>query len=1061
MEINEIEREIDSITHLKHSRLTDEEDRLAEKLKSMCDAEGKELDFKKSAAIFHELGKEYRARSPDQFSLIKSAVLYNAAIARSPENVAEIENDLRNLCQHVLTIANAKIKNADLIAKSKNVKQTVIKWRDQIEIYLCDIQQIPHDVQLSEMQRLETVKIDDVQRIQSQIANFYIEIMAEIASYCEHVMGDAPFSFAIAGMGSLARKEITPYSDFEHVILLSNDAQNSDGIHSQKRNYFRWFTVIFQMIIVNLQETLIPSAAIVSLNTESSIHGNWFYDCFTQRGISFDGMMDHACKFPLGRQQPTKNKPWTTELIKTVDEMINYLSSEESLKNGYHLSDILTKTCFVYKDKHVFNEFQQGIYRKLEETTADVRSVIKKQVADDLENFATRSTITKLKTKNVLNVKQIVYRSTTLFISGLGRLYNVRASSSFEVIEQLVRRNIITEYAKHHLMYAVALACEIRLKWYAKNKQQCDVITSDLDRQISATTKLSQIVGKISIMKYFQIAYALQCDVAKRLSLQKKHFYSNPHLFNLSICHCFDDYDQLQNFLELPNQRQFSLTERYNDFDNCLKAMDQGISSTSRKQFIFKVENCKNFGFQMYRLGQYDDALECFENMLALYKNKQVTAATNDTILIQFSTEHIKTVAYVHYLIGKCLSFIGRDEEARQSLQESLKEFKRVLPEYADAQYWIGRCLLEMKRPSEAIKYLQSSMPENVITDEASAQSLYWIGYCFVERKMPLEAEKCLKKCLNIQGKTDLNFGNKEIADTHLCYGRCLRLKCNLSEALDHFKKSFELRRQQSFNAERDLEIANSLYWIGICEQDKSNYTAAIENFKQHLNIIKSNSLDENTDIRIADAQFLIGSCLMKKNKANEAVEWLENSLKIRNNISVDVSSDLFISKILKQLSTCLLKLHKTEEALEYFKEMLPIQERISTNLSIDKEVVDTLDGIAQCLVSLNKHDGAVQHIQRALDMKKLQTKNRGLYGCCNRLNFRTTFCCIRKQKALKAMLCYRQATPCKKTLSKTALHCFGVCKVFTNLLCYSLYISYFGLFIFFIVFVVTRPDLN
>ena len=52
--------------------------------------------------------------------------------------------------------------------------------------------------------------------------------------------------------------------------------------------------------------------------------GDWFYDVVTPRGISFDGMMPHACKFPLGRQQHTKDKQFTTELIKPVSEMLEY-----------------------------------------------------------------------------------------------------------------------------------------------------------------------------------------------------------------------------------------------------------------------------------------------------------------------------------------------------------------------------------------------------------------------------------------------------------------------------------------------------------------------------------------------------------------------------------------------------------------------------------------------------------------------------------------------------------------------------------------------------------------
>ena len=150
-------------------------------------------------------------------------------------------------------------------------------------------------------------------------------------------MGEAPFAFAIAGMGSLARKEITPYSDFEHIILLPNRVNTGHESYEQNLEYYRWFSVIFHTIVINLQETILPSVAISSLNDKSSNLGNWFYDGYTPRGIAFDGMMLHACKFPLGRQEWTNNKPWKTELIKPIDEMLKYLESEESLKNGYHL----------------------------------------------------------------------------------------------------------------------------------------------------------------------------------------------------------------------------------------------------------------------------------------------------------------------------------------------------------------------------------------------------------------------------------------------------------------------------------------------------------------------------------------------------------------------------------------------------------------------------------------------------------------------------------------------------------------------------------------------------
>ena len=60
--------------------------------------------------------------------------------------------------------------------------------------------------------------------------------------------------------------------------------------------------------MLNTQKTIIPSLNIKSLNDAKFPLGDWYFDAYTPRSISFDGMMPHACKFPF-RTEPTKRKP--------------------------------------------------------------------------------------------------------------------------------------------------------------------------------------------------------------------------------------------------------------------------------------------------------------------------------------------------------------------------------------------------------------------------------------------------------------------------------------------------------------------------------------------------------------------------------------------------------------------------------------------------------------------------------------------------------------------------------------------------------------------------------
>ncbi|CAK8677685.1 unnamed protein product [Clavelina lepadiformis] len=537
--------------------LSNKELSLAEDLRKCCNEKGAEIDIKESADIFHKLSIVYKERSEEiewrftfamavltlignspsritdlirnvlpailtsiRFGLIRSAALMNAAIVRKPSNVDEIKNDLDKLHRYVLKLAKVQRDQFDVGAYVDEVVREKIKsMREETKLVLDKLKHIPDDASSERAHELEMDKINRVKTLQDKIAAKYTDIMKSISDKSIEIMGKPPCRYCVAGMGSLARNEITPYSDFEHVIvlddeLLQNHDENSDQYQSALE-YFRWFSVLLHVIILRLGETIIPAVSVPSLNNNQIKEHNWFYDAHTPSGISFDGMVLHACKFPLGRQEKTKNKPWTTELIKPVTKMVEYLDADVDFKNGYHLGDILTKTSFVSGFKSIYDKFSQRVTDQIQSLSMPRQhQLILKQLEEDLNNFDVGKYLISFTFRRSFNIKRVVYRSSTLFIAALGRLNSVYQSSysCYDVIDKLTKKQKFDSETAHKLAYSISIACEVRLKIYCLKRKQDDISQNSLYFNItdSYIPDLVAAVGEKSIFDYFKITWSLQ-----------------------------------------------------------------------------------------------------------------------------------------------------------------------------------------------------------------------------------------------------------------------------------------------------------------------------------------------------------------------------------------------------------------------------------------------------------------------------------------------------------------------------------------------------------------------
>ena len=484
---------------------------LAAELNAVCDENGKEVDVAKSAPIFHQFGKLYRNRSPDKISLIQSSVFFNAALARQPSN-CNAKKDLEELCLHVLTLAGVKHRKKNTIEfLSLDIQRKILIIRIKTQKQLQNLQIIPIGLPLSKLSKLKKKKITVIRNLQATITNSFIDVMNDVASHCIGLLGRPPCEYAVVGMGSLARQEITPYSDFEHVIVLEEGVQHFLR-YDDILEYFRWFSMLFQLVIINLQETIIPNISTPFLNNQNLPRGDWFFDCRTTRGISFDGMMIHACKFPLGRTRQTINKPFTTELIRPVSEMAKLLEVNEDIKNGYHLADILTRTCFVSGSLREYEQFERLAKRVLDCNVEGNVQQIRAQLQDDLMTYDVDESLNRLGNTSKWNIKRVIYRSSTLFVSALGRIHKVEKCSCFHIIDELFALNLIDKEVFQNLSFAIAVACETRLKVYMSKQNQDDFVGNRKfftnDNQI--INELCALIGEQSLGDYFLIAEELQ-----------------------------------------------------------------------------------------------------------------------------------------------------------------------------------------------------------------------------------------------------------------------------------------------------------------------------------------------------------------------------------------------------------------------------------------------------------------------------------------------------------------------------------------------------------------------
>ena len=989
----------------------DVELKLAEELKALCEphkTKWKEKDPKESAKILHNLGLLYQKNACAEVSaqsskrkFIQSAALLNCALVRQPTEAEQIRNDLHSLSSDIIRCAGGVRTDYNLVDYAQTLKEEVEKWRETLKEEVKRIPRIPDETCESDLNDLEDIKIKVTEICQNEITEKYKSFMRQISHFAFDVLGKRPSSFALVGMGSMARKEITPYSDFENIILLKDEVQMEKDFENVLE-FFRWYAVIFQVIIINMGETILPSVNIPSLNDINSKNGDWFYDTNSKRGICLDGMMPHACKSPLGRPA-TKNKPFPIELIKTVSEMANLVTKEEDLKNGYHLADILTNTCFVDGSKEIHQDF----IKKVQNCATDVQNQndgeIFTMIKEDLQNHSTKLGISSTIDNDSYNVKQFVYRSTTIFITGIAKLHKIQPGSCFEIIRRMQEYNLISEMFSRKLQYAVAVGCEIRLKAYLDSGQQNDYIGASLDgTHEDISSSLIKAVGKKSSYDYFEIACCLQYGTMEVLNFKHdtNYTYYHPVTMCITISSFLRMHDRVINAWHFVRNNPI-LEDRPNISDNYSDADDNEFENDLSEDEVVGTGDDNANGERMVDTSmKFDNVfgdggpVDVFEYAVETYGDRVGSEAvthskfaSSDDVADANSKKssvaenvdgecHRATISVIAkndnvFVNGECETNVEKIDDNDQrpvfsggTADESFtfatcKGFGSTFVELGNCDASSGKvcvqtnesafdidgdgiaCQLKSAERNDAHYNAHSSAGNNAHTNGKS-----------------LEIERTNKSATT----TEDNFADSE---THLgsWYERMQYFDCKISSANTlHDLVSLE-------NTELG-KVIDVLVFFGIYFHDKGVYREALDYLRIALKMLRQSKNNPEDGYNQLRCLFWLGKCNMKIKEFATAVVNFQELLNLKRSFSVLQSEkELEVQSLewncVKELAVSQCKLRKFEEASENFQKAF--SGFCSLNISADANFC--LQKLGCCfLYKMTKFEKASDVFQKQLE---------------------------------------------------------------------------------------------
>jgi tetratricopeptide (TPR) repeat protein len=683
------------------------------------------------------------------------------------------------------------------------------------------------------------------QKIANELTLGFKQLFKIILKDAMHRLGPPPVKWACVGMGSCARAEMCPYSDLEFVFIIEKETISS-------LRYFRIVSKLLQLMIINVGETKFQ----IFGKDEASPTPNGF-------------CMDSGGNVPLGG---------VFELIGTPQKL-SQLQSYAWINDNIILANVMSCVSLIDGDKDLLNLYnneklkQQYLIEK--DSFVNHQVLALELLKGHLKDFAPDLSEEKEKLK-AFGVKKELYRPIQETINCLCLYYQIQTNNTFDRIDQLVKRDVLSSKGADNLKKALNIALSLRLEAHFFYKDEIEFLCHPQEGKKSDQNLLyidqrhqKNLENIYTILQPFHNAVEEFYQSLEKKSLNSQNFSSNGFYSSGAILEMF--FSDNKRACEIAHTYYQKATAIRPDIDtlkkvghmeSLLRKYDPALQhyqealELAKKQYgenHLIVANCYcNIG--MIIAGKDDR----FKEALVYYKKSLKIALANHTPKGQSD-------AGIYYLtIGSTLKHMGQPQKALVCAGRAAALFESLLNSennnIAGSFTLVGNLYEDLGNLSQAVKYHQKSLEHCTNEDYASiGEAHYNLGSCFKRLKRTEEAIMHLKESLAFYSKIP-SFSQLKIATSCDELGKIFKKIHQPQKALRCFQQSFKIK--YALYGKKHPEVADALDKMGTSLYEMKIYPKAIKCFRNAIKILKIDNLDStnlaNYSIHLANSYFYL-----------------------------------------------------------------------------------------------------------------------------------------------------------------------------------------------------------